>query len=134
MVFRAFLSEFHVNNFGMIKDIGLSRQKTVETDIVYLIPMEKKSILTTIRVSKGNMADKKCPDCQGNLGEIKLIGEGWENPLSGVQIQTELVSFTEPDAPRGTFSGKFKSVGSVQSYICQECGRIFQYGTFSKKA
>ena len=37
------------------------------------------------------MESKKCPDCQGELTQIKLVGRGWENPLS--RIAVELVFF-----------------------------------------
>jgi hypothetical protein len=59
--------------------------------------------------SEENMADRDCPDCKGKLTGIKLIGTGWENPLTGIAIQTDLRIFCEANAQRGSFSG-----GSIQ--------------------
>ena len=79
------------------------------------------------------MADRECPDCKGRLTEIKLIGTGWENPLTGIAVQTELRIFSEAQAERGSFSGVFPQAGKVEPYICNECGRIFLYGVAGEK-
>jgi uncharacterized protein YbaR (Trm112 family) len=75
------------------------------------------------------MADRECPDCKGKLTGIKLIGTGWENPLTGIAVQTELRIFSEAEAQRGSFSGVFPAAGKVESLMCTECGRIFLYGS-----
>jgi hypothetical protein len=74
------------------------------------------------------MSEKQCPDCKGELTEIKLFGRGWENPISGVAVDADLSYFTEGEAERSSFSGKFKPKGHVESYLCQVCGRIFLFG------
>jgi hypothetical protein len=74
------------------------------------------------------MEDRECPDCKGMLTGIKLIGTGWENPLTGIAVQTELRIFSEADAQRGSFSGVFSQAGKVEPFICNDCGRIFLYG------
>ena len=79
------------------------------------------------------MTDRACPDCNGKLTEIKLIGTGWENPLTGIAVQTELRSFSEARAQRGSFSGVFPAAGDVQPFICVDCGRIFLYGAAKEK-
>ena len=72
--------------------------------------------------------ERTCPDCNGELAGIKLIGRGWENPLSKLAIDTELDYFTEAEADRNGFSGMFRPKGRVESFLCGACGRIFLYG------
>jgi len=79
------------------------------------------------------MADRECPDCKGKLTAIKLIGTGWENPLTGIAVQTDLRSYSEADAQRGSFSGVFPQTGQVESFMCNDCGRIFLYGVAGEK-
>ena len=79
------------------------------------------------------MTDRECPDCKGKLTEIKLIGTGWENPLTGLAVQTELRIFSEAQAQRGSSSGVFPPAGQVQPYLCADCGRIFLYGLETRK-
>jgi len=75
------------------------------------------------------MTHNECPDCNGELAKIKLIGRGWENPISGVAIDTDLQFYTESEAERSSFSGKFTPKGHVESFLCSSCGRIFLFGT-----
>jgi len=75
------------------------------------------------------MIDRKCPDCNGELTKITLFGRGWENPISGIAVDTELSFYTDEEAKRGNFAGMFKAKGSVESFVCNDCGRIFLYGT-----
>ena len=75
------------------------------------------------------MADKECPDCKGSLVPIKLIAEAWENPISGIAVQTDLQFYTGAEAERRFLTGKFVPAGLVESYLCSACGRIFLYGT-----
>ena len=74
------------------------------------------------------MADNKCPDCGGELTKIMLFGRGWENPISGMATDTELSFYTDDEANRNGLSGMFKPQGSVESFLCNSCGRIFLYG------
>jgi len=74
------------------------------------------------------MTNKKCPDCNGELPQIKLIGRGWANPITGVALDTDLGYYAEGEAERSGFSAMFKPKGSVESFLCQSCGRIFLYG------
>jgi hypothetical protein len=74
------------------------------------------------------MADKKCPDCNGDLTKIILFGRGWENPISGIAIDAELGFYAEDEAGRSGITGMFKPEGRVESYICNDCGRIFMFG------
>ena len=80
------------------------------------------------------MTDRICPDCTGKLDKIKLIGDGWQNPLSGIAIQTELQFYAGEDTERGLLSGQFKAAGMVEAFICSDCSRIFMYGTARKDA
>ncbi|MDR3577787.1 MAG: hypothetical protein P4L50_28305 [Anaerolineaceae bacterium] len=75
------------------------------------------------------MEDKKCPDCSGELTKITLFGRGWENPITGLADDAEVGYYTDVDAERSTFKGMFKAKGSVESFLCNHCGRIFLYGT-----
>jgi hypothetical protein len=79
------------------------------------------------------MTERVCPDCKGELSEIKLIGTGWENPLTGIAIQTELRIFSAAQAQRGVFSRAFPAAGQVQPFMCNDCGRIFLYGVAIEK-
>jgi hypothetical protein len=79
-------------------------------------------------VPEGIMADKKCPDCNGDLTKIILFGRGWENPISGIAIDTKLGYYTEDEAGRSGTTGMFKPKGKVESYICNDCGRILMFG------
>jgi uncharacterized protein YbaR (Trm112 family) len=74
-----------------------------------------------------------CPDCKGRLKEVKLIGIGWENPLTRIALQTELTIFSEAQAQRGSYSGVFPQAGKVEPFMCRLCGRIFLYGVTMEK-
>jgi DNA-directed RNA polymerase subunit RPC12/RpoP len=75
------------------------------------------------------MADQKCPDCSGELVKVKVFGRGWENPISKLAIDAEFGFYTEDNSERNDFLGMFKANGTVDSYLCSDCGRIFFYGT-----
>ena len=77
----------------------------------------------------GHVPPDGCPDCGGRLRPIKLFGRGWENPISGVAIETAIAHYTYPDAERSLLSGKFKPAGSVHAFLCTECRRVYLYGT-----
>jgi hypothetical protein len=79
------------------------------------------------------MEDRQCPDCKGKLTGIKLIGSGWENPISGIGVQTELRSYSAAEAQRGSILGRFPQAGKVESFMCNDCGRIFLYGVAGEK-
>ena len=66
-------------------------------------------------------SERKCPDCQGGLHEVKLLDKGPYGSL-GAGIEYAL-----PDAKRGFWSGRLAVAGSVQAYICENCGRILLY-------
>jgi hypothetical protein len=72
-----------------------------------------------------NMEYDKCTNCSGELTWIKLIGRGWENPLTGAAIETDLAFYREADTKRNTFTGKFGPKSSVDKFLCNSCGRIF---------
>jgi hypothetical protein len=74
------------------------------------------------------MRARTCPDCKGKLIRIKLLGTGWENPLSQMVVQAELKFFTGANAERGPLSGVFLPVGGMESFLCRDCSRIFFYG------
>jgi hypothetical protein len=74
------------------------------------------------------MTNKTCPDCKGELLPIKLFGRGWENPLTGVAADSELVYYAPTGAERSGFSGMYKPEGTVGAFLCHTCGRIFLYG------
>jgi hypothetical protein len=67
------------------------------------------------------------------LTGIKLIGAGWENPFSGVGVQTELSSYSAADAQRGSILGRFPQAGKVEAFMCNDCRRIFLYGAAGEK-
>jgi hypothetical protein len=75
------------------------------------------------------MTDKKCPDCNGELTKIKLFGRGWQNPITGLAVDSEMGFYTDEEANRGSMTGMFKPTGSVESFLCSDCGRIFLYRT-----
>ena len=72
---------------------------------------------------------RECPDCNGRLEQIKLIGEGWMNPISKIVLQSELQYYAGAEAERGGFSGTYQPSGEVETFRCTDCGRIFLYGT-----
>ncbi len=75
------------------------------------------------------MTNNKCPDCNGELTKIILFGRSWENPLSRAASDADLSFYAEGEAKRSGLSGKFKPKGDVESFLCNECGRIFLFGT-----
>jgi hypothetical protein len=74
------------------------------------------------------MTDKVCPDCSGELTKIILFGRGWKNPITGLAVDSEIGFYADEEAQMGDFTGMFKPTGSVESFICSNCGRIFLYG------
>jgi predicted RNA-binding Zn-ribbon protein involved in translation (DUF1610 family) len=74
------------------------------------------------------MTNRKCPDCGGEMTQIKLFGRSWENPLSGVALDADVGFYTDVEADRGTFTGKFKPKGTVESFLCSSCGRVVMFG------
>jgi hypothetical protein len=76
-----------------------------------------------------NMTHETCPDCQGELIRIKLYGRGWENPISGIAIETDLQFYAEAEAQRSARTGKYTPKGEVESFLCNSCGRIFLFGS-----
>jgi hypothetical protein len=74
------------------------------------------------------MPPKTCPDCHGELAQVKLFGRSWENPLTKVAVETDLGFYTDAQGERGSFSGQFTPQGTLTAFRCQACGRIFLYG------
>ncbi len=73
------------------------------------------------------MTHTTCPDCQGELKPIKLIGRGWENPISKIAADSDLGYYVEAETERSDFSGMYKAKGEIDSYLCSACGRIFLF-------
>jgi hypothetical protein len=78
------------------------------------------------------MSNHTCPDCKVELTPIQLFARGWENPLTGVAVDTGLNFYTDTDADRSLLSGMFKPKGQIESYLCPSCGRIYLFGVENK--
>ena len=62
---------------------------------------------------------KSCPDCSGELKEIKMI--------DATRFGHERMRFTLKGVKRSLFNAQYPKVGYVDSYSCVDCGRIFLY-------
>jgi hypothetical protein len=71
---------------------------------------------------------RQCPDCNGELVNIKLFGRGWQNPISGSAIDAEVAYYTDVDAERSAFLSMFEEAGTVRATMCDGCRRIFLHG------
>ena len=62
---------------------------------------------------------KTCPDCAGELHEIKMIDVNNHGH--------ERMRFTLKDEKRSLWNAQYGNVGYVDSFSCVDCGRIFLY-------
>ena len=81
-----------------------------------------KGLMKTIMEEPEIKAQReKCPDCGGQLQEIRLI----DKAHSGVHTSLEYAS---PEAKKSRWSGMFPVQGKVLAFLCSRCGRIALYG------
>jgi hypothetical protein len=64
---------------------------------------------------------RDCPDCEGTLHEVKLLDQAHASMHVGP------LEYALPEAKRSMWSGRFPVAGTVQAYLCEDCGRIFLY-------
>ena len=63
---------------------------------------------------------KDCPDCQKPLTNIQVLDRGFmDSPHKGLM-------YTDKGA-KGGWLGLFKTSGSIEARMCQECGRVLFY-------
>lgn len=75
------------------------------------------------------MADqsaRKCVECQGPMSPIIIIDRVGMTYTSGGSTQE--LSYRRPDDKQSFWTGKYPTTGSVQGFMCGDCGRIALYG------
>ena len=63
---------------------------------------------------------RTCSDCGGALQPIAIIDQRHGAP--GV------LTYRSVDDKRSFWTGKYPTAGPVQTFLCQECGRIALFG------
>jgi hypothetical protein len=72
--------------------------------------------------------ESPCPNCKGELVDIKLFGRGAKNFLSGAALDSEVMYYADADAERSSFLSMFEEAGTVRATLCNGCRRIFLHG------
>lgn len=68
----------------------------------------------------------ECPDCEGDLQNIKLI-DATDRSMGGGVGHVEL-QYAARGSVASHYSGTITSDGIVKGKLCTSCGRIFLYG------
>ena len=74
------------------------------------------------------MTTDKCPDCDGDLYAIKLL-DATESTRSGEGMSHVDLSYAAPEASASFFTRSVAKSGFVKAKLCNQCGRIFLYGS-----
>jgi hypothetical protein len=61
-----------------------------------------------------------CPDCKGALHEIRLIDKSHAGAHTDMQ-------YASVESKRSLWRGTYPIEGTVDAYLCAECGRIVLY-------
>jgi hypothetical protein len=72
------------------------------------------------------MTTNKCPDCSGDLYNIKLL-DATDSTRSGEGMSHVEMSYAAPEASASFFTRSVAKSGTVKAKLCNQCGRIFMY-------
>ena len=65
--------------------------------------------------------ERKCPDCAGAMGPIRLI----DKAQGGTHAELE---YGLSETSRSFWMARFAIEGQIRAYMCQQCARILLYG------
>lgn len=71
-----------------------------------------------------NQSEKTCADCTGPMKEIRVL-------YTNLEGHNEL-KYTVPEVKRGFWSAKYPVEGSIDAFMCQDCGLVKMYGVPDK--
>ena len=74
------------------------------------------------------MDNELCPDCQGQLVNIKLL-DATDASRSGEGVGHVELTYAAPDASASFFTRTVTKSGVVKAKLCNQCGRIFLYAS-----
>ncbi len=69
-----------------------------------------------------------CPDCQGQLVNIKLL-DATDASRAGEGVGHVELTYAAPDAAATVFTRSVTKAGVVKAKLCNQCGRIFLYAS-----
>ncbi len=82
--------------------------------------MLARPVGTELEKAMSTEADKKCPECGGEMALIKVIDHAF--------IGDRQLEYAVAEAKRSTWTALFPVEGMVSPYMCAHCGRITLYG------
>ncbi|HTN74706.1 MAG TPA: hypothetical protein VL096_05645 [Pirellulaceae bacterium] len=74
------------------------------------------------------MEQSTCPDCSGQLCNIKLL-DATEATRAGEGVGHVELTYAAPDAAATFFTRAVTKSGVVKAKLCNQCGRIFLYAS-----
>ncbi|HUQ71201.1 MAG TPA: hypothetical protein VM165_16860 [Planctomycetaceae bacterium] len=80
------------------------------------------------------MADETtrvCIECEGTMSPILVMDR---DSYGNAGRDPKGLAYRSPDDKRSFWTGKYPSAGLVQSFLCNDCGRIAMYGTVASPA
>ncbi len=66
------------------------------------------------------METKQCPDCECPLTGIRIIDKAYRPMHANLE-------YAPGDAERGVWLGRFPIEGSIEGFLCNQCGRVLLY-------
>jgi hypothetical protein len=81
-----------------------------------------------IETAAATVAAASCPECQGQLLPITLLGRQGSFLSDKMGIDTKVAYYGEFDIERNLFGGHYDAKGVVHARKCEACHRIFLYG------
>lgn len=69
------------------------------------------------------LASHCCPDCRCALSPIRLVND------MATQGHGSGLVYVHSEAKRNLWSGKFPVQGTVEAFMCSDCGRVLLYAT-----
>jgi hypothetical protein len=69
-----------------------------------------------------------CPDCEGDLVNIKIL-DATESTRSGEGVGHVELAYAAPESSASFFTRSVTKSGTVKAKLCNQCGRIFLYAS-----
>jgi hypothetical protein len=74
------------------------------------------------------MERSKCPDCEGDLVNIKLL-DATDSSRAGEGTGHVELTYAAPAAAASFFTRTVAKSGTVKAKLCNQCGRILLYAS-----
>jgi hypothetical protein len=69
-----------------------------------------------------------CPDCEGELHDIKLL-DATDSSRAGQGTGHVELTYAAPDSTASFFTRTVAKSGTVKAKLCNQCGRILLYAS-----